>query len=951
MTLRVRRLLALALLASAQAEPARAYSYAALDPASGDLTVLDGGGEYLAFSYYDWGPGWTGVKRKKSVTEAAGTAAFAFDNVIEKTRISFTVRGAWSASGPQAYRFEATLTPGGDSELVMAQFGLNAGAAFAGGSLTVTRADGSTSVHKLPLGRGDLGDAVAKLELTDCAGTKSALAFEKPAAVTCDGQARLVLARDAIKAGREERLAFTLTLPRPATFVPGLAAGAKLCDLSRWYPFHAPSPIPAASEWRLTEWLEAPAGKHGRIARDGERLVYNGKPIKLWGINNSYGACAPEQDLADRRADFYAALGVNAVRLHKYADGAGWAGILSKESATSFDPKGLENMDYYVAALKRRGIYVKLSPVFIVNVGPADRARLPYADELESQKDGWLDPKHGSLYIATELQDLLIEQVVSLLKHTNPHTGLRYADDPAVAYVELYNEDSALFGGVTGVMAKSPTLRARAGLLFAQWLKKKYGAEPAFLAAWGKEALNCSILSNQRLPTDESWAADRIYPAGNPWFFDPANLETSQRPFKRRLLDTMAFLYELQNAVYARYAKALRDAGYAGELVASNWQAGRMMSHFYNLHSDALLGTVDRHNYFGGGSRGLGAFNAASMLARPGSGTLSSSLQQVEGRPFMLSEWIHVSPNEWGVEGPALIGAYGMGLQGWDVSFPFQNRDDGTFSAAVGGEPWDATAPNFLGVFPAVSRQVLRGDVAEAPVAHTRTVHLPSLDAAQIGFEEQVQQAWDVKSFTSDVFPAEALAVAGGRVRFTDAFEPTPALDLSAHRQGGRLLSSTGQLQWQPGRSAQDGFIAINTPGTQAAVGFAEGQTLTLTDCTISPRSRYGAIYLSARSPSGALKSDQAVLVTAIARARNKGMIVLDDAYLMSRGEIRNHRPAGPVVMEPVVAEIALKRGGAPTLHILDHGGVKTGKTIPVVNGRFTLDTGRDATPYYLLEY
>jgi hypothetical protein len=935
----------------ALAGPARADYLAAVEPTSADLTVMDGSAEYVSFDYYDWGPGWSGVKRKKSVSESAGAAAFTFANEIEKTKTAFAIAGAWSAPEPQRIRFEATLTPAGDSELVMAQFGLNPGAAFEGGALAVTLADGSTSAHKLPLGRGDLGEAVARLELTDRAGAKTTLAFEKPAAVACDGQARLVLAKGSIRAGKPERLAFTLSLPQKTAFVPGPAAGAKLCDASGWYAFQAPSPIPASSEWRLTEWLEAPAGKHGRIARDGERLVYNGRPLKLWGINNSYGACAPDAALADKRADFYAALGINSVRLHKYADGAGWAGILSKESATAFDPKGLANMDYYVAALKKRGIYVKLSPVFIVNVGPADLARVPYAGEFEAKKGDWIDPKHGSLYIATELQDLLIEQVVALLKHANPHTGLRYADDPAVAYVELYNEDSALFGGVTSVMAKSPTLRGRAGQLFAQWLKRKYGGEPAFLAAWGREALNCSILANQRLPADESWAAGRIYPAGNPWFFDPANLETSQRPFKRRLLDTMAFLYELQTDVYARYAKAIRDAGYTGELIASNWQAGRLMSHFYNLRSDARLGTVDRHNYFGGGSRGLGAFNAASMLARPGSGTLSSSLQQVAGCPFMLSEWIHVAPNEWGVEGPALIGAYGMGLQGWDVSFPFQNRDDGTFSAAVGGETWDATAPNFLGVFPAVSRQVLRGDVREAPVAHTRNVHLPSLDAAQVGFSEDVLQAWDVKSFTSDVFPAEALAVAGGRVRFTESFEPTAAFDLEADRKDGRLVSATGQLQWQPGASAQDGFVAIDTPGTQAAVGFAEGQRLALADCAITLRSRYGAVYLSARSPQGTLKSDKAVLITALARARNKGSIVLNDAYLMSRGEVRNHRPAGPVVMEPVVAEVALARGGSPTLHVLDHSGAKTGRTLPVANGRFLIDTGRDATPYYLLEY
>ena len=94
---------------------------------------------------------------------------------------------------------------------------------------------------------------------------------------------------------------------------------------------------------------------------------------------------------------------------------------------------------------------------------------------------------------------------------------------------------------------------------------------------------------------------------------------------------------------------------------------------------------VDRHNYFGGNRGGVGPFASGSMLARAGSGSLSSGLQQVSDRPFMLSEWIHVFPDEWFAEGPAIVGTYGMGLQGWDASFLFQNEDRAAFSRELGG--------------------------------------------------------------------------------------------------------------------------------------------------------------------------------------------------------------------------------------------------------------------------
>ena len=91
-----------------------------------------------------------------------------------------------------------------------------------------------------------------------------------------------------------------------------------------------------------------------------------------------------------------------------------------------------------------------------------------------------------------------------------------------------------------------------------------------------------------------------------------------------------------------------------------------MLPHYFNLRSDYLVGYIDRHNYFGGG-----LFD--TMLTHPGSGYFSSGLQQVADRPFGLSEWIHVYPSLYSAEGPAIVAAYGMGLQGWDASYEFQS--------------------------------------------------------------------------------------------------------------------------------------------------------------------------------------------------------------------------------------------------------------------------------------
>jgi hypothetical protein len=312
----------------------------------------------------------------------------------------------------------------------------------------------------------------------------------------------------------------------------------------------------------------------------------------------------------------------------------------------------------------------------------------------------------------------------------------------------------------------------------------------------------------------------------------------------------------------------------------------------------------------------------------------------------MLSEWIHVFPNEWGAEGPAIIGAYGLGLQGWDVSYMFQNRDEGGFSRIVGGQAWDVTAPQVFGVFPAVARQVLRGDVAESDVLAVRNVHVPSLFEGKLGFDDEVVQGYDDKELDSSKVPARALAAARCVIAFTDAHQQTPVFRLNRYEKDGTIVSSTGQLRWKEGREGSTaGYFTMNTPGTRAVVGFAEGQRCDLGSVTITPQSRFGAIYVTAREQAGDVDSSRNLLVVAVARARNTGMeLGAEENQLLERGK-------SPVVMEPVVASVRIDRPGTPKVILLDHDGRPTGRTLDVHDGAFTIDGARDKTPYYLIQY
>jgi hypothetical protein len=125
-------------------------------------------------------------------------------------------------------------------------------------------------------------------------------------------------------------------------------------------------------------------------------------------------------------AAFYPQYGINSVRLHKYVDGPGWAGIQSKESCVEFDPAGLGRMDYQVAKFKEAGIYVLLSAHFgALKLGPADKQYVPYLEEFgKFGNDNRITTPHSAVPYSPELQNVQIRQTINLLKHKNPYTGL-----------------------------------------------------------------------------------------------------------------------------------------------------------------------------------------------------------------------------------------------------------------------------------------------------------------------------------------------------------------------------------------------------------------------------------------------------------------------------------------------------------------------------------------------
>jgi len=909
---------------------------------SSGIGIIKAGEQYFRIDNGIWGPNWSWTSYGGNVVVEAGKSISRLETTLRQTDAKLNLNVTAEQTDPRQLAIHYRLESSKDTQLTLAIVSLSFSNLFADAAKVVAKSSNNTTQSRsFPLGLGSFDEPVSQLELIDKNGLKTNIQIIPPTKISIDNSLRIILAEQQIKAASIGEVKLIVNLPDIAAYYGSPDQIPFDEGFGTWFPWKPKQDYDLPSEIDMSDWLQAPAGKHGRILRKKDKLVYNGRPVKLWGLNLCYSTCAPEKSLSEKRARFYTKYGINSVRLHKYADGPGWQGIQGQDSFLDFDPEALDRMDYQVAQFKKRGIYTKLSSTFGVKLGPKDSSLVPYMDEFGkltgNQKR--LSTGHGSVFLSREIQDMQIKQIVKLLEHKNPYTGLTYAEDPAIVVVELFNEDSVLFFGTLRILQAIPTLRQRSAQQFSEWLMTKYGSENALIATWGKDALNS--FGNEGI-TGESLSKKTIVPAGNPWFYDPAQLAGSQKHKCARMYDTMQFLYELQNDFYSRYVAAIRATGYEGEILGSNWQAGRDISHYYNLHSDYLVGLIDRHNYFGG--RNGNSINNTSMCRIPGSALLSTGMQQVADRPFMLSEWIHVYPNEWGVEGPAIIGAYAMGLQGWDVSYMFQNRDNAGFSSTIGRDQWDVTAPQVLGIFPAVARQVLRGDVKESNIKAVRYVHVPSLRNGKLGFEDRVIHEHDVKTFDCDKVPSRALSVARCVVEFTDQYRQTPVFDISPYFINGTYQSSTGQLSWKEGDSRHSGYFTINTAATKAVIGFAKDQKIRLGNVTIRPKSRFAAIYITAKEKDKDLASSGKLLIVALARARNTGMKIFRDTRLLDKGD-------SPVLMEPVHAEITVNRGGSPKVFVLDQDGRKTDVTLPVSRNKFEIDGTRYKTIYYEIEY
>ena len=388
-----------------------------------------------------------------------------------------------------------------------------------------------------------------------------------------------------------------------------MIAGVSLCDRvpatpgkrekvviradREWMPIGNSSGIQAGSILDFSGNLERPAGKYGFLKVANGHFEFSGRPgvpVRFYGVNIVGDVHFMENQEIDRVADEFAATGYNQVRFHHFDNYLKRKG----EKSTVLDPERMDRLDYWIAALKKRGIYVTFD---LYTSRRLTKGEIP---EYPDAAIGGNEYK-ALVFVNENARRNFKEFSLNLLNHVNPYTGVAWKEERAIANLSLLNEDS-----IYATVDSSPRVRAIYERNFKQWLSRS-----------GR------------------------------------NATTQNRKHLREM-----FLLETYEKGYRELAEFLQNAGLKVPITDQNFWTRipltvmRSKYHFTDHHF------YWSHPVYLGGYRppmNIASFDAVERFAG-GLGGLFSS--RIYGKPFSVSEWNHCVPSSFSMQGVFLMSAY-----------------------------------------------------------------------------------------------------------------------------------------------------------------------------------------------------------------------------------------------------------------------------------------------------
>ncbi|MDR3689479.1 MAG: hypothetical protein P4L46_08885 [Fimbriimonas sp.] len=617
---------------------------------------------------------------------------------------------------------------------------------------------------------------------------------------------------------------------------------------------------------------EKRAGESGFITvdKDGSFRLGNGSLERFWAVNTNVGRqksfqAAPlgrptAPDLA-RHARFLAKRGVNMVRFHGQL-----SPNLEKYPDAAITDVNEDERDWcwrLVASMKKEGIYTTISPYWMVPMKFSKNWNIPGGAGQSAASLLFFDPT---------LQAGYKSWLKALLTPVNPYTGIPLAKDPALAIIEIQNEDSMLFWNINDV--KGPQ-RANLQRLFATWAKAKYGTSAKVHEAWGGEHLKGDD------PADAGYDLYNIWDATQPQFGAK----------QVRLGDQIQFLTETMRKFNGDIVNYIHnDLGCKQLVNAGNWRTAdpiRLNDAERYSYTTTQVDAVNK--YFDGIHKGPNngwaimngdLFTSPSVLLDPK--PLPTNLKQTVGRPIVITESSWVLPTGYDTEGPFLISAY-QSLTGVAGFYWFATGDDEWTQpySANGYLPssmkWVMGNPDMLGTFPAAALMYRKGYVKQGSPAVVEERSLADLWARRtpIVSEEPSydpnRDAGDIASGSNVKTGIDPLAFLVGPVEVEFGGDPSKSkvADLRKYidRDQKTVKSNTGEIEL----NFDKGVCTVDTPCAQGVAAFFRSKPMVRTsDVTFLSQNEYGSA-VAVSLDGQPLKSSSKVLVQYGTRCRPTG--------------------------------------------------------------------------------
>jgi hypothetical protein len=568
------------------------------------------------------------------------------------------------------------------------------------------------------------------------------------------------------------------------------------------------------------------AGENGfiKLSADGNGFS-NGKnkEVRFWACNGGSLAGQFDDKKLDSLAGFLAKMGVNLVRYHGAINPKG-----KNTKLTDVDTTEARNMWRCVAAMKKQGIYTVISPFWPANGHMGGWVPQEWGIEGYSGNDDmW-----AVLFFNDKLKEGYKAWVKYLYTTPNPYTKVALKDEPAVAIIQVENEDSPLFWTMSGI---KPALAKMVGAQFSKWLQARY-----------PQANVKDIMD--RIPIYEFTIPPR--PGAN-----------------NRLHDQLEFYAYKQRAFYDDMVHYYRDVLGCKQLInGNNWRTASQ-SRLLDLERWTNSGpeVIAVNKYFDPEHKGPNAgwrvdpgdfYGAPSALKHPAD--LPTNIKHVAGHPMVITESGWNLPNRYQTEGALLVAAYG-GLTGLDAYFWFtptatnyMRQPYFTFVNIEGQHPmnrWSTSTPGEMGMFPANALiQRLRYVKEAYAVKEQRGMKsMLNRDIPPIFEEQSFDPNRDfVLNDNMDEGKLSPLTFLTGGVvtkydSKADTVQVVKGLSSLIDQKNSSVTSVTGQQRL----NYKDGIFILNTPKAKAVSGFLNTKKVfNLDGLTIQSDNEYATIEL-----------------------------------------------------------------------------------------------------------